>query len=85
MNYHFINREGNNAIEVDREDNNNNNDVVDVNGNVTGEDELTKAYLANPYKLNDRNAKSKYLALSKLYELFFYKYCIFFTLCYIIF
>lgn len=32
---------------------------VDVNGNVTGEDVLTKAYLANPYKLNDRNADYK--------------------------
>lgn len=27
---------------------------VDVHGGVTGADPLTKAYLANPYKLNDR-------------------------------
>ena len=32
VNYHFMNREGNNAIEIDGEDNNN----VDVNGNVNG-------------------------------------------------
>ena len=34
VNYHFINREGNNAIEVNREGNN--NGVVDVNENVNG-------------------------------------------------
>lgn len=46
--------------------------VIDKKGKLTGDDFLTKAYILNPYKMNDRAAdyaKAKTLSSQKLIEL----------------